>query len=117
MLLFDINVDIYGLTCPAQRDGGLNLLWPLFLLKKYKTTIDDVRWKSRNPEPKKWGLFAIVEIYSSGVKMTLKVWFTAGVAKPVPRGNKVPAKTFSSALQTFLQIKFVEQYWELCNTW
>ena len=34
------------------------------------------RMKSRNPEPKKWGLFATVGIYSSGIKMTLKVWFT-----------------------------------------
>ena len=32
--------------------------------------------KRRNLEPKKWSLFDIVGIYSTGVKMTLKVWFT-----------------------------------------
>ena len=31
---------------------------------------------TNNPEPKKWGLFAIVGKYSSGVKMTFKGWFT-----------------------------------------
>ena len=34
------------------------------------------RMKSRNPEQKKWGLFAILGTYSNGVKTTLKVWFT-----------------------------------------
>ena len=29
--------------------------------------------KKKKFEPKKWGLFAIVGIYSSGVKMTLKI--------------------------------------------
>ena len=29
--------------------------------------------KRRNLEPKKWSLFDIVRLYSSGVKMTLKV--------------------------------------------
>ena len=38
-----------------------------------------------------------------------------GVAKPLPGGKKVPAKTLSSALWTFLKIKFVEKYREMCN--
>ena len=44
--------------------------------EKYKTNIDDVGLKRRNPEPKKWSLFDTVRIFSSGVKMTLKEWFT-----------------------------------------
>ena len=37
-----ITVDIYELTCPAQWEGGVNLLRTLFLRKKYKKNIDDV---------------------------------------------------------------------------
>ena len=32
--------------------------------------------KKKKSRTKKWGIFEIVGIYSSGVKMTLKVWFT-----------------------------------------
>ena len=35
--------------------------------------IDDVRVQRRNLEPKKWSVFDMVKIYSSGVKITLKV--------------------------------------------
>ena len=48
-------------------------LWTLSLFEKYKTNIDDVGLKRRNPEPKKWSLFDVVGTYSIGVKMTLKV--------------------------------------------
>ena len=44
---------------------GVNLLRPLFSLKKYKTSFDDIGRKSRNPDPKNKGLFAIVGIYST----------------------------------------------------
>ena len=44
-----------------------------FSLEKYTTNIDDVLFKRRNLEPKKWSLFDKVGLYSSGVKMTLKV--------------------------------------------
>ena len=36
--------------------------------------------------------------------------YMAGVAKPLPGGKKVPTKAFSSALQTFLKIKFVKLF-------
>ena len=42
------------------------------------------------------------------------IWCTVKDARWI---EKVPAMTFSSALWTFLKIKFVEQYWEFCNTW
>ena len=45
----------------------------LFLFEKYNTKSDDVWLKTRNLEPKNWSLFDIVGIYSSEVKMTLKV--------------------------------------------
>ena len=41
----------------------------------------------------------------------------SGVAKPLPGGKKVPAKTFSSTLWDFLKIKFVKWYREFCNNW
>ena len=48
------------------------MLQTLSSFEKYKTNIDDVGLKRRNPEPKKWSLFNIVGTYSSGVKMALK---------------------------------------------
>ena len=41
--------------------------------EKYETNIDDVGVQRRNLKPKNWSVFDIAEIYSSGVKMTLKV--------------------------------------------
>ena len=35
---------------------------------------------------------------------------TIWVAQPLPGGKKLPAKTFSCALGTFLKFKFVEQF-------
>ena len=49
------------------------MLRTLILLKKYNTNIGDVQLKRRNREPKKQSLFDVVGLYSSGVKMTLKV--------------------------------------------
>ena len=46
------------------------------MIKLTKLNIDDVWLKRRNLEPKNWGLFDIVGIFSIGVKMTLKVWIT-----------------------------------------
>ena len=50
-------------------------LSPNFTLKSilHHWNIDDVLLKTRNLEPKNWSLFDMVGIYSSGVKMTLKV--------------------------------------------
>ena len=57
-----INVDIYGLTCLAQRERQSQFVTnPLFT------------WKVLMTQEERGG---IVGIYSSGVKMTLKVWFT-----------------------------------------
>ena len=58
---------------PALRNkkGRCNLLRTLFLFEKYETNIDDVGVQRRNLEPKKWSVFDIVGIYSSGVKMIL----------------------------------------------
>ena len=49
--------------------------------------IDDVWLKIRNLEPKKWGLSDIVGIFSTGVKMTVKVWF-----KPMETTIKIPTE-------------------------
>ena len=42
-------------------------------MQKVQKNIDDVQLKRQNLEPKKWSLFDIVGIYSSGTNLTLKV--------------------------------------------
>ena len=49
------------------------LLRTLFSFEKYETKNDDVGVQRKNLEPKKWSVFDIVGICSSGVKMTRKV--------------------------------------------
>ena len=45
--------------------------------------------KRRNLEPKKWSLFDIVEIYSSGVKMTLNQWRQTEVKIPLYMSQRI----------------------------
>ena len=69
----------------------------------------------------RWFVFedyiACPEFLKTGTDRSPYCWIRAGVAEPLPGGKTVPAKTLSSALQTFLKIKIVKQYWEFCNTW
>ena len=46
------SVYIYAFSALRSEKGRVNMLRPLFLLKKYKTNIDDVGWKVEIPNQK-----------------------------------------------------------------
>ena len=56
-----------------MRKAELICCGPSLLVKLIGVNNDDVRVKRRNPKSKKGSVFDIVGIYSSEVKMTLKV--------------------------------------------
>ena len=90
-----------------KEQSKLTLLSHLCQGNMYKGKVDGTICAVVN-QLKNW-LLVQIKLFSKVIE--------SGVAKPLPGGKKVPAKTFSSALWNFLKIKFFKYYGECFNNW